>query len=171
MPEQTALHYLVPASLPADAYGPRLVEALRKAGWTVTAHALPGPYPRVDQSAILAADILVARLPDAARVLVDGAAVPGVAGALAMDSHRLRLVALVDDPPWREAGLELEAGEAAARRNVGQGALALMRRIATASADRAAEVAALGLPAERITVVTPDAGGAAALADVLETVS
>lgn len=161
MPEQTALHYLVPASLPADAYGPCLIEALRGVGRTVTVHALPGPYPRVDQSAILAADILVSRLPDGALVLVDGAAVPGVASALSMDSHRLRLVALVDDTAWQEAGLE--AGEAAARRNVGQGALALMRLIAVVSAGRAAEVAALGLPAERVTVVAPDAAGALAV--------
>ena len=165
MPEQPVLNFLVPACQAPDAYGPRVAEALRAAGWTVTTHALPGGYPLVDPSAILAADIAVSRLPDGAAVLVDGLALPGVAAALSIDSRRLRLVALIDRLLWREPGLN--ADEAAARRNLEQGALALMRAVAVPDAEGAAEATALGLAPEAVRVVSPDAGAAAALAAVL----
>ncbi len=161
MPEQPALHCLIPASQSPDAYGPRMVEALRAGGRTIALHALPGDYPGVDQSAILAADIVVSRLPDGALVLVDGLALPGVAAALSIDNRRVRLVALVGGLLWRDPALD--AGAAAARRNLEQGTLALMRAVAVPSDALAAEVAALGLPPARVSVAPPDAGGIARL--------
>ncbi|MBP2311580.1 glycosyl transferase [Azospirillum soli] len=165
MPEQPALHFLVPACQAPEAYGPRIAEALRAAGWTVTTHALPGDYPLVDQSAILAADITVSRLPDGAAVLVDGLALPGIAAALSIDNRRLRFVALIERLLWRAPGLN--ADEAAARRNLEQGALALMRAVAAPNAEGVAEVTALGLAPEAVSVVSPDAGAVADLAAVL----
>jgi len=162
MPDRPVLHFLVPACQAPEAYGPRMADTMRAAGWTVTAQALPGDYPRVDESAILAADIAVSRLPDGALVLVDGLALPGAAGALAMDSRRLRLVAAVDRVLWREPGLAADG--AAALRNLEQGALALMRGIAVPSAEVAVEAGALGLPVERIVTAPADAGGAVRLA-------
>jgi len=142
-----------------------MAEALRASGRTVTTHALPGDYPRVDQSAILAADIAVSRLPDGAVVLVDGLALPGVAAALSMDNRRLRLIALVDRLLWQEPGLG--ADEAAARRNLEQGALALMRVIAVPTEALAADATALGLAPGTVAVTPPDAEGVAQLAAVL----
>lgn len=165
MPEQPALHFMIPASQAPDAYAPRVAEALRTAGWTVTAHVLPGDYPLVDQSAILAADIAVSRLPDGAAVLVDGLALPGVAAALSIDNRRLRLIALVERLLWREP--DLNAGEAAARRNLEQGVLALMRAVVVPDAEAASEAAALGLAPEAVTILYPDAGGVAPLAAML----
>ena len=162
MPDRPVLHLLVPACQTPEAYGPRMADALRAAGWTVTTQALPGGYPRVDESAILAADIAVSRLPDGALVLVDGLALPGTAGALAMDSRRLRLVALVERVLWRDPGFS--ADEAAALRNLEQGALALMRGIAVPAAEVAAEAGALGLAADRIVTAPADAEGAGRLA-------
>ncbi|WP_448205183.1 glycosyl transferase [Azospirillum sp. sgz302134] len=157
MPDRPALHVLVPEGRSPGAYGPRMVAALREARWSVAGRPLPGPYPRVDQSAILAADIAVSRLPDGAAVLVDGLALPGVAGALSVDNRRLKLVALVDQPLWRDPALG--TGEAAALRHLEQGALALMRGIAVPTEDVAAELRALGLAAGRIVAAPPDAGG------------
>lgn len=162
MPDRPALHRLSPANPPAGTYGRTFTDALRAQGWPVAETALPGSYPRVDQSAILAADIALSRLPDGAWVLVDGSALPGLAGAVAIDCRRLHLVALVERPLWREPGLT--ADEAAALRNLEQGALALMRRVLVPSAAVAAEVAALGLPGDAVAVAPADAEGAGRLA-------
>jgi len=142
-----------------------MAEALRASGWSVTTNALPGDYPRVDQSAILAADIAVSRLPDGAVVLVDGLALPGVAAALSIDNRRLRLVALVDRLLWRDPALN--ADEALACRNLEQGALALMRATVVPTEALATEAASLGLAREALVLAQPDAGGVAQLAAVL----
>ncbi|CAO3415597.1 glycosyl transferase [Azospirillum doebereinerae] len=151
------LHALLPAVLPADAYSRRVVEALRAAGREVTVHALPGPHPQVDPSAILAADIALARLPDGAPVLLDGAALPNLAAALPIDDRRLRFVALVERLRWTDAGLEAE--EAMARWHLEQGALALMRLVVVPDAAVAATVAALEVPAERVVQAAPEDAG------------
>lgn len=163
MPDLPALHYLVPAGQGPDGYGHRMVEALRAAGAAITVHALPGPYPAVDPSSLLAADVAVSRLPDGALVLVDGQALPGVAAALAVDGRRLRLVGLVERLLWREPGLP--ADDAVVRRHLEQGALALMRGVVVPTASVAVEAATLGLAPETVAVLPADAGGAARLLD------
>lgn len=169
MPDRPVLHHLSPdpslAGWPAGTYGQTLVDALAASGWRVARTALPGAYPRVDQSAILAADIALSRLPDGAWVLVDGIALPGLAGGIAADSRRLRFVALVERPLWRDAALPVD--EAAALRNLEQGALALMRRVLVPSPAVAAEMATLGLPGDAVSVVSPDNDGARRLAQWL----
>ncbi|QCO15104.1 glycosyl transferase [Azospirillum brasilense] len=161
MADQPALHLLLPANRAPDGYADRLALALEAQGQKVLRHALPGDYPRLDPSAVLAADIALSRLPDGTRVLVDGGALPGLAAALAMDSRRLRLVALVERLLWLEPGLTEE--EAAARRHLEQGALALMRALAVPDAAAARAVAELGLATEAAVVLPPDAAAAARL--------
>lgn len=160
-----SLHMVTPAGLPAEAYSRRMVEALRAAGAGITLHALPGPHPQVDPSAILAADVALARLPDGAPVLLDGNALPNLAASLPADSHRLRFTALVERLHWTEP--ELSAEEATVRRNLEQGALALMRRIAVSDDALAAAVQDLGVQPDRIIRAAPDADGAATLLSVL----
>ncbi|ANC90461.1 glycosyl transferase [Azospirillum humicireducens] len=153
-----ALHAVMPAELPADAYGRRMIEALRAAGAGMTVHALPGPYPQVDPSAILAADIALARLPDGARVLLDGNALFNLAASLPADDRRLRFVALVDRLHWADPALT--ADEAAVHRNLEQGALSLMRRIVVPDEETAAAVEALGVQPDRVLRAAADGGGA-----------
>lgn len=160
-----ALHAVMPAALPADAYGRRMIEMLRAAGAGMTIHALPGPYPQVDPSAVLAADIALARLPDGAPVLLDGNALFNLAASLPADDRRLRFVALVDRPHWTDPGLT--ADEAAVRRNLEQGALSLMRCIVVPDEETTAAVCALGVRPDRVVRAAADAGGAAALMAVL----
>ncbi|WP_188259817.1 glycosyl transferase [Azospirillum tabaci] len=161
MADQPALHVLFPANRAPDGYAERMALALEAQGQKVLRHALPGDYPWLDPSAVLAADIALSRLPDGARVLVDGGALPGLAAALAMDSRRLRLVALVERLLWREPGLT--EGAAVAHRHLEQGALALMRAVAVPDAASARAVADLGLAPETAVVLSPDAAGAARL--------
>ncbi|MBY6266127.1 glycosyl transferase [Azospirillum sp. 412522] len=158
---QTSIHLVMPADLPADAYGRRMVEALRDSGAGITIHALPGPHPKVDPSAILAADVALARLPDGVPVLLDGNALPNLAASLPADSRRLRFSALVERLHWNEPGLPAE--EALVRRNLEQGALALMRRVAVPDETVAAAVQDLGVQSDRIVHATTDTKGAAAL--------
>ncbi|CAO3372120.1 glycosyl transferase [Azospirillum argentinense] len=158
MADQPALHLLLPANRAPGGYADRLALALEARGRTVLRHPLPGDYPRLDPSAVLAADIALSRLPDGARVLVDGGALPGLAAALAMDSRRLRLVALVEALLCREPSLG--GGEAAARRHLEQGALALTRAVAVPDAATAQAVADLGLASETAVVLPPDAAAA-----------
>lgn len=139
-----------------------MVEALRARGWTVQVHALPGPYPRIDASAILAADIAMARLPDRALVLVDGHTLPGVAAAMGLDKHRLRLVVLADRPLSREAGLDPD--EATALRNLEQGALSCARRVLVPGEETAEALAELGIAGERVAIVPPGDGAVDRLA-------
>ncbi|WP_244434024.1 glycosyl transferase [Azospirillum sp. B506] len=156
-----SLHLVMPADLPSEAYGRRMVEALRAAGTGLTIHALPGPHPQVDPSAILAADVALARLPDGAPVLLDGNALPNLAASLPSDSRRLRFIALVERLHWTEPGLPSE--EAAVRRNLEQGALALMRRVAVPDDTVAAAIRELGVQPDRIIHADADVEGAAAL--------
>ncbi|PWC80975.1 glycosyl transferase [Azospirillum sp. TSH100] len=156
---------IMPADLPSDAYGRRMVDALRAAGAGITLHALPGPHPQVDPSAILAADVALARLPDGAPVLLDGNALPNLAASLPADSRRLRFTALVERLHWTEPGLTAE--KATVRRNLEQGALALMRRVAVRDDDVAAAVRELGVQPDRIIRAATDTDGAAALLAVL----
>lgn len=158
----TALHAVMPAELPADAYGRRMIEALRIAGAGITVHALPGPYPQVDPSAILAADIALARLPDGAAVLLDGNALFNLAASLPADDRRLRFVALVDRLHWADPALT--ADEAAVHRNLEQGALSLMRRVVVPDEETAAEVRALGVRPGHVVCAAVDGGGAALMA-------
>lgn len=160
-----SLHMVMPADLPADAYSRRMVEALRAAGAGITLHALPGPHPQVDPSAILAADVALARLPDGASVLLDGNALANLAASLPADSLRLRFTALVERLHWAEPGLPAE--EAAVRRNLEQRALTLVRRVAVPDDAIADAVRELGVLPDRIIRAAPDTEGAVALLAVL----
>lgn len=151
------LHVVVPGSLAQNTGGyrfdRRVVAGLRTRGWTVHVHELPGDYPRVDASAILAADIALSRLPDGALVLIDGLAVPGLAAAMGVDRHRLRMVVLVHHPLWLETGMD--TGRAAALRHLEQGALACARRILVPSHATARDVAGMGIPDSLVAVAPP----------------
>ena len=68
-------------------------------------------------------------------MVIDGLALPGVAGSLMVENHRLRLVALVHHPLSLEMGLN----EAQARtlRLIEQGSLARVQRVIVTSAATA----------------------------------
>lgn len=107
------LHFVVPGNPDTHTggfiYDRRMVEELRKLGLTVELHSLPDGWPYPGFQAVDAAEHLLARLPDGARVIIDGLAL-GVLPRLAeRESERLRLIALVHHPLAEETGLD--AGE------------------------------------------------------------
>jgi len=152
------LHLILPGSLDQKTggylYDARIVAGLRARGIQVHVHSLPGPYPLVDQEAIFEADRVLAQLPDGALVVIDGLALPGVAGSLMIENHRLRLVALVHHPLSLEMGLE----EAQARtlRLIEQGSLARVQHvIVTSPATAETLLADFHVTPERLGVVEP----------------
>ncbi|PWC36213.1 glycosyl transferase [Azospirillum sp. TSO35-2] len=155
----------MPAGLPATAYSARMIEALRRTGTGMTVHALPGPHPGVDPSAILAADVALSRMPDGAPVLLDGNALFNLAASLPAEDRRLRFIVLLERVRWTDPALTPE--EAAVHRNLEQGALALVRRVVVPDDAVAAEVQALGVRPERLVRAADDDAGARALADAL----
>lgn len=135
-------------------YDARIVAGLRARGIGVHVHELPGPYPIVDQEAIYEADRVLSRLPDGALAVIDGLALPGVAGSLMIENHRLRLMALVHHPLSLETGLD----EAQARtlRQLEQGCLARVHRVVVTSPYTAeALLSDFHVTPDRLAVVEP----------------
>ncbi|HYD32625.1 MAG TPA: glycosyl transferase [Azospirillaceae bacterium] len=148
-----AIHFLlVPRTYDQSPYA-ELIAPLGAAGVAVSVHPLPGRHPPTDSRTVLAADITVAHLPDNALVMAEALALPVIAGSLWLDSHRLRLVALVDRLLHTASGLP--ARQADLLRRLEQGALSRMRRVLVADAGLAGTVAALGVPSDRIILLPP----------------
>jgi glycosyltransferase involved in cell wall biosynthesis len=152
------LHLVVPGRLDQKTggylYDARIVAGLRTRGVEVHVHSLPGPYPLVDKEAIFEADRTLAQLPDGALVVIDGLALPGVAGSLMVENHRLRLAALMHHPLSLETGFS----EAQARtlRLIEQGCLARVQRVIVTSASTAETLLAdFHVTPDRLGVVEP----------------
>ena len=96
---------------------------------------------------------MLARIPDGARVLVDGLAFGAMPEIAAAEARRLRLIALVHHPLALETGLE--NGYAEALRASEADALAAARIVVTTSAATARALADYGVAAERTVVVEP----------------
>lgn len=151
------IHWIVPGSLEQVTggyiYDRRIVEGLRGLGRAVIVHELPGTYPLVDARTAEAAEGQLAGIPDGAVTVVDGLALPGIAGRLEAESRRLRLAALVHHPLFLETGLgEVEA---AALRRLERDCLAHVRRVLCTSPYTIAVLGDLGVPEERIGTVVP----------------
>jgi glycosyltransferase involved in cell wall biosynthesis len=157
-----AVHLLVPGRLDQRTggylYDARIVAGLRASGWRVDVHELPGRYPDVDAVTCQQAETRLARVPDGALCVIDGLAIPGVAGALWTERLRLRLVHLIHHPLSLETGLD--PGLAAAVANLERAAFAVARRIVVTSPFTASTLAdtmtgTFAVPRDRIGVVVP----------------
>lgn len=153
-----ALHLLVPGRLDQRTggylYDARMVAGLRAAGWRVDVHELPGRFPDVDATTVQQAETRLARVPDGALCVIDGLAMPGVAGALWAERMRLRLVHLIHHPLSRETGVAPEA--VPVLENLERAAFATARRIVVTSPFTAATLAAeFAVAPERIGTVVP----------------
>jgi hypothetical protein len=152
------LHLVLPGRLDQKTggylYDARIVAGLRARGVEVHVHSLPGPYPLVNQEAIFEADRTLSQLPDGALVVIDGLALPGVAGSLMVENHRLRLAALMHHPLSLETGFN----EAQARtlRQLEQGCLARVQRVIVTSPSTAETLLAdFHVTPDRLGVVEP----------------
>ena len=154
---EPALHVVVPGPLDQRTggyiYDARIVDGLRRRGWRVAVHELEGRFPDGDDAARAGLSGVLQRLPDGARVVLDGLAVGGLPGPLEAAGGRLRLVALAHLLLADETGLDARIREryvATERRALG----ACAGVIAT-SEYTAERVASLGVPAAAVRVVLP----------------
>ncbi len=150
-------HLLLPGSLDdltgGTLYDKRIVRGLRAQGRPVAVHALDTSFPWPTVVARAHAERVLAGLPDAALVVVDGLCFGAMPQLAAHHANRLRLVALVHHPLALETGLT--ASQAEALRAAETAALRQARRVIVTSAQTACLLADYGVPAERIRLVEP----------------
>ncbi|MBK1697567.1 glycosyltransferase family 4 protein [Rhodovibrio salinarum] len=151
------LHFVVPGNPDTHTggfiYDRRMVEELRKLGLTVELHSLPDGWPYPGFQAVDAAEHLLARLPDGARVIIDGLAL-GVLPRLAeRESERLRLIALVHHPLAEETGLD--AGESRRLFESEHTALSHVHHVIATSAFTAQGLVDYDVTQERMSVIPP----------------
>lgn len=156
MPDRT-LHIICPGDINqlTGGYGylRRLVAGLRDLGEPVVVHELPGPHPFVDDPSRDAADAMMAAIPDGARVLIDGLALPVAAHAIWVDRYRLRFAALIHHPLHLENGLTPEQADTLFR--IERDTLAHMRHVIVPSRTTMRGVIDLSVPADRIAIANP----------------
>ncbi len=151
------LHFIHPGAIDSPTggslYDKRVIGELRRIGWRVDLHELPGRFPDADETARDAAAAVLAGLPDGARVIVDGLALPAFADALPDAAARLTPMALVHHPVSDETGLAPD------RRNALRAAesalFETLRRIVVPSPAMARRLADFGVPGDRVFVVEP----------------
>lgn len=154
MPE---LDFLLPGD-PRTATGGYLYDwhiaaGLEALGWQVRRHRLADAFPHPDAAALRHAEAVLAALPDAALVLIDGLALGAMPEQVARHAGRLRLVGLLHHPLAMETGLD-DATRAALRASEAA-ALQHLRRVLVTSPSTALELGTYGVDAGRIGVVVP----------------
>ena len=143
-------------------YDRRIVAEMTAAGRRVDTVVVDGAWPWPGAGDLASADAVLAGLASGTRVVVDGLALGAMPGLAVRHAARLRLVGLVHHPLWLEqASPEEEATGSTsdpdrARLRLDEiTALAATRHVVVTSARTAGAVAAMGVPAARITVVEP----------------
>ena len=152
------LHFILPGRIDQPTggyrYAARIVAEMRAQGTEVLVHALAGRHPEPDTAARLAAAACLAGLPDGARLVLDGLALPAFEACLRAHRGRLRLHALVHHPLPLEAGLDLATRHAFAALEA-----ALLpccsSIVVTSPTTRGLLATGYGLDADRIRVVRP----------------
>jgi glycosyltransferase involved in cell wall biosynthesis len=124
-------------------YDRHIIEELQARGRSITVVELDSDDPQPAFAGLIGGTTVV----------IDGLALPDLAEVIALQRHRLRLVALIHGPVAAEAGLAPPAAKRAAA--VEAALLAQVHGVICPSRNTAAAVAGYGIAAERITVVPP----------------
>lgn len=151
------LHFIHPGAIDAPTggslYDTRVIQELRRTGWCVELHELPGKFPNADVTARAAAAALLNGLPDGARVIVDGLALPAFADVLPDAATRLTPMALVHHPVSDETGLTPDQQNTLRATEIAL--FEIVRRIVVPSPAMARRLADFGVPGDRVFVVEP----------------
>lgn len=151
------LHFLIPGDWAQPTggytYDRRIVMALEDLGCSVDVYSLPGEWPFPTDTDLAAAAEIVSQWPDNSLVVADGLAFGALDSLVALHASRLRWVALVHHPLHLETGLtEFQRGHLLATETA---ALRYAQRVVVTSHATASDVAAMGVPRDRIGVVEP----------------
>jgi glycosyltransferase involved in cell wall biosynthesis len=152
-----ALTFIVPGPIEQITggylYDRRVIEGLRADGRPVGLLELLGRFPDADEVARASAASCLRALPDGARVCIDGLALAAFEEALPAAADRLAIIVLVHHALALETGLaKFDAARYAA---LERRLLPLCRGVLCPSPRSAADVAAYGVPPERLRVVPP----------------
>ncbi len=156
MTPSLALHLIVPGPLDQRTggylYDARIVEGLRRLGWTITVHSLEGAFPLPDQESRASAAETLSRIPDAGLVVIDGLGL--AAFAAECDSlGRVRALALIHHLTSDETGLNTQhVNELLCMET---NALARCAGVVVTSPHTVSRVRLLEVPEERILPVVP----------------
>lgn len=134
-------------------YDARIVAGLRRHGWTVEVHGLPGRFPEPDDEARAALARTLAALPAGHQVVVDGLAAGGLPEVALAHAARLALVVLMHHPLADESGLHASRRRCllASERAV----LSAARLVIGTSRFTARRLADFGVRPARLRVVAP----------------
>lgn len=147
-------------------YDARMAAELRRQGWRVEVVGLEGRFPLADPEARRSMTTALARLPDGARVVIDGLAMGGLPEEVEQHAARLRIVALVHHPLAEETGLGV--AEQGTFRESEARALAAARRVIVTSAHTARAMPGYGVPDEHVRVAEPGVEPAPLAASALD---
>ncbi|MDI5923042.1 glycosyltransferase family 4 protein [Halomonas sp. LR5S13] len=134
-------------------YDARMVAELRSQAWRVEVVGLEGRFPLADRRARHSLVQVLARLPDNARVVIDGLAMGGLPEEVERHAERLRIIALVHHPLADETGLD--PAQQRAFRDSEARALAAARRVVVTSHHTARALRDYGVPDGRLRVAEP----------------
>ena len=151
------LHLIVPGALEQRTggyvYDARIVDGLRRLGWTVRVHCLEGSFPDPDRKAVGAMHVALESIPTGAAVVIDGLAMGGLPGPIRDQAHRLRIISLIHHPLAEETGLSRE--DQRRLHESERAALELCRGVIVTSAFTAGGLAGYDVPPDRIAVAPP----------------
>ena len=151
------LHVVVPGAINQRTggylYDSRIVDGLRRLGWSVVVHELSGIFPGPDREALDSLTRVLEKLPDHSCVVIDGLAMGGFPEPLQLHRTRLSLIGLVHHPLADETGLDK------VRRlrlvELEQAALLSCRRVVVTSPATALRLSDYGVSSEKVSVVCP----------------
>jgi glycosyltransferase involved in cell wall biosynthesis len=139
-------------------YDAHIVHELRDLGWMIDVMGLEGRFPDTDDCAARAMRRALSKLPDGARVVIDGLALGGLPDEVSAHAARLDISALVHHPLADETGLDAAVRERLLTRETR--ALAACRRVIVTSPFTARRLRELGLEQRTPQVVEPGVQGA-----------
>ncbi len=152
-----ALHFILPGNPETRSggfiYDRRIIEGLRRDGWTVEPHALADGFPEPSEQTLAEAARLLDNLPDGASVVIDGLALGVMPEIAQQQAGRLALIGLVHHPLADETGLAPSRREQLFRSE--RDALAAVRHLIVTSSHTAARLADFDVAPGRISVAEP----------------
>jgi glycosyltransferase involved in cell wall biosynthesis len=152
-----ACHFVIPGDWHTPTggyrYDRRITESLIESGWQVDRCTLGERFPWPDAATLAHAEGQLDALPDAALVVADGLAFGALPELAHRHAKRLRWVALVHHPLHLETGLSDTARDTLRARECL--ALQAARQVVATSEATARDLASMGVPPERISVVEP----------------